>query len=561
MNRRAFLAGSLASTGLAACGRPPAAPVAPLGTAASAGLAARGHRWQAPFVAGGELQRADVVIVGAGVAGLSAAWRLAGQGLSVRLLELWSAPGGTAVSGTGPRGAYPWGAHYLTLPGPDALHVRRLLRDVGVITGADAEGRPTYSSDALCLAPEERIWDGGRWIDGLWPEAHAEPEDRRQRDAWSALVAEWSARVGADGLPAFTIPVAKSSKDPAIRALADRSFASFLDELGFTAPVMRWSLEYATRDDFGASLTDCSAWAGLHYFCSRRPDPGDARDLGTHVLTWPAGNGWLVDHLVTRAGVPVETGVVVRQVEVEDGRVRVWADVPGADGTARTLGIEAGSVVLAVPARLARRLLGAPPVGTPVGTPVVTDGPLDLAGFRALPDAALPDHAPWRVAQLQVSRLPSAHGVPTAWDSVVYGAASLGYVTATHQGGNYGGPSVLSWYQPVLGDPLAGRRALLDEPWEAARDLVLDDLGPSHPDLLDVLERLDVWHWGHGTVVPAPGLHRVGRLDALAALHPRVHLAHTDLSGVSLFEEASFHGIRAAEAVLALHGRPGATWL
>lgn len=112
---------------------------------------------------------------------------------------------------------------------------------------------------------------------------------------------------------------------------------------------------------------------------------------------------------------------------------------------------------------------------------------------------------------------------------------------------------MLTWYEPLIGNPAAGRATLLAEPWEAARDLVLDDLAPSHPDLLDVLERLDAWHWGHGTTLPAPGLHD-GRLDALLDVHPRVHLAHTDLSGLSLFEEASWHGLRAAEAALASLG-------
>ncbi|MDP2311700.1 MAG: hypothetical protein Q8P41_02250, partial [Pseudomonadota bacterium] len=218
-----------------------------------------------------------------------------------------------------------------------------------------------------------------------------------------------------------------------------------------------------------------------------------------------------------------------------------------------------GSTASAAPTRAPESSASPPPSATGAA-PLPTRGNLDLAGFLALPDAALPDQAPWRVAQLHVSRLPAALGVETAWDSVVYGAESLGYVTSTHQAGTYGGPGVLTWYQPLLGDPLAARRALLDEPWETARDLVLDDLGASHPDLLDVVERLDVWHWGHGTVRPVPGLHAPGRLDALHAPHPRVHLAHTDLSGLSLFEEASFQGIRAAEAVLTLFGRPADTW-
>lgn len=526
MNRRDLLQGGLWAAGLGLVAGVGVVGVAGLrsrstphpltGGIASAGLAARGHRWREPFTPGTGRSRCDVVIVGAGVSGLSAAWRLAGSGLSVRLLELWDAPGGTAIAGTGPRGAFPWGAHYLTLPGKDAVHVRRLLRETGVITGEDAEGRPTYG-DALCPAPQERIWDAGQWLEGLWPEAHAEPEDLRQRDAWEELVDTWTARVGADGLPAFTIPVAKCSMDPEIRALADVSFADWLTAQGFTAPVLRWTLEYATRDDFGARIGAVSAWAGLHYHCSRRPDVGDARDLGTHVLTWPQGNGWLVERLVERAGVRVETGAVVRGVETDAESVRVYVETDGIST------IDARYVILAVPSRLAHHLLPA----------------LSIDG---------PDQAPWRVAQLQVARLPAARGVPSAWDSVLYGANSLGYVNSAHTLG-YRGPAVLTWYEP------ADDRKALETTWEEARDRVLDDLSPAHPDLLDVLERLDVWHWGHGTVIPGVGVHRAGRLSALEDIHPRIFLAHTDLSGMSLFEEASWHGIRAAERIV------GGGWL
>lgn len=524
--RRRFLQGSLAGLATAGC-NPPLAPLP--GALASAGLHARGHRWEVPFVPGGPRRRADVVVVGAGVAGLSAAWRLAGRGLTVRVLELWDAPGGTALAGAGSRGPFPWGAHYLTLPNPEARHMRRLLRELGVITGEDGDGRPLYDPAALCLAPEERLWEGGTWIEGLWPAGHARPEDRRQREAWEELVRRWTARVGSDGLPAFSIPLAGSSADPALRSLAEVSFADWLDGQGLTAPALRWWLEYATRDDYGTTLADTSAWAGLHYHCARRPDPGDARDLGTHVLTWPAGNGWIVGELVSRIGVPVEVGATVRIIEADEAGVRVWGEAPSG-----VFGIDAAAVILAVPTRVAARLAG-----------------------RSL-DA--PDHAPWRVAQLQVSRLPSARGVPTAWDSVVFPSASLGYITSTHQLGAYGGAGVLTWYEPLTGDPAARRRELLDEDWGGLRDRVLDDLGPSHPDLLDCLERLDGWHWGHGTTRPVPGLHRPGRLESLWRPHPRVSLAHTDLSGVSLFEEASWHGVRAAEEALEVLGREEASW-
>src|SRR5689334_10657569 len=65
----------------------------------------------------GETRRARVVVVGAGVAGLSAAWRLRRAGFDeLVVLELESEPGGNARWGRNAVSAYPWGAHYVTLP-------------------------------------------------------------------------------------------------------------------------------------------------------------------------------------------------------------------------------------------------------------------------------------------------------------------------------------------------------------------------------------------------------------------------------------------------------------
>jgi hypothetical protein len=42
-----------------------------------------------------------------------------------------------------------------------------------------------------------------------------------------------------------------------------------------------------------------------------------------------------------------------------------------------------------------------------------------------------------------------------------------------------------------------------------------------------------------------------GRARAEAALPlGRIHFAHSDLSGISIFEEAQYHGVRAARAAL-----------
>ena len=49
---------------------------------------------------------------------------------------------------------------------------------------------------------------------------------------------------------------------------------------------------------------------------------------------------------------------------------------------------------------------------------------------------------------------------------------------------------------------------------------------------------------------PRPGFAWSEALAASALPLGRVHFAHTDLSGMALFEEAQYWGIRAAEAVM-----------
>ena len=39
-------------------------------------------------------------------------------------------------------------------------------------------------------------------------------------------------------------------------------------------PRLRWWVDYACRDDYGMTLDQTSAWAGLFYFCSRVLTPG-----------------------------------------------------------------------------------------------------------------------------------------------------------------------------------------------------------------------------------------------------------------------------------------------
>ena len=144
---------------------------------------------------------------------------------------------------------------------------------------------------------------------------------------------------------------------------------------------------------------------------------------------------------------------------------------------------------------------------------------------------------------------------PLSWDNVFYDSPSLGYVVATHQSGRDHGPTVLTWYYPFTGSGTAAR-AELDaasrEDWAAT---ALADLQRAHPDLRASCRRIDVAYWGHGMARPRVGSVFDPALAAAREPFGAIHFAGSELSGLSLFEEALDHGVRAAEEVLAALGR------
>ena len=87
-------------------------------------------------------------------------------------------------------------------------------------------------------------------------------------------------------------------------------------------------------------------------------------------------------------------------------------------------------------------------------------------------------------------------------------------------------------------------------------DVVLRDLEGAHPRIRDHVERIDVLRWGHAMVRPIPGVRTAAARGDGQRPFRSVHFAHTELSAVALFEEAFWHGTRAAEEVIEALGRP-----
>jgi hypothetical protein len=125
-------------------------------------------------------------------------------------------------------------------------------------------------------------------------------------------------------------------------------------------------------------------------------------------------------------------------------------------------------------------------------------------------------------------------------------------VVATHQAlRTVDGPSVLTHYQPLVHrDPDAVRAFALRQPWSAWRDNALRDLAVPHPGLERTVRRLDVMVWGHAMVRPTPGMMWGTARGRAGQPIDRVRVAHTDLSGIAIFEEAQYHGVDAAQSLM-----------
>jgi len=521
---------------LPACA-PPAAPLAGGWVGADA---ARGHRLRdlAALPAPALQRRAGVLVVGAGIAGLAAARTLIAAGLDdVQVFELEDVAGGNSRGHAMGGIACPLGAHYLPVPGEHATEVIELLDEFGL--RRIERGEAVYDERQLCHSPQERLYIDGHWHDGLLPPLAALPA--AQRGATLAQYRQFAEAVEqAGGARAFAMPTERAGWNDALAALDAQTFARWLDANGFDAPALRWYLDYCCRDDYGAGAAQVSAWAGLHYFASRHGfhAPGDAAEERDGLLTWPEGNGRLSRRLADGLGARLHpASVALRVTEQRDAvQLDVWND--GAQRVERWL---APQLVLATPLFVSARLLAEPP-----------------AALREV--AAQQRHAPWLVANLQLrDALDDRPGAPPSWDNVIYEAGPsgpmLGYVDAMHQSLNpVPGPTVLTAYWALGGDDdtqlRANRKRLLDTPWQDWAGAVVADLSRAHPDLASKLVRADLMRYGHAMSIPTPGLRGSAALRALAMPQPRMHYAHADLAGYSVFEEALYHGRRAAADVL-----------
>src|SRR5688572_23188678 len=153
-----------------------------------------GHRLREAWYerASGTPERVGVAIVGAGPAGLCAAWRLARSSFrDYRIFDLEPLAGGTSAFGTDGSVPYPWGAHYVPVPLEGNRALRVLLDEMGVL--APEAGPPKARERFRIREPEERLFIDGRWHPGLFPAAGAADGDWAELRRFEKLMDQWAA--------------------------------------------------------------------------------------------------------------------------------------------------------------------------------------------------------------------------------------------------------------------------------------------------------------------------------------------------------------------------------
>ena len=471
----------------------------------------------------------DVLILGSGIAGLTAAWKLRKEGHQDFLLVDGPQPYGNAAGGHFDDLAYPTGGHYLPLPSKESFHVREILSDLGIILRNPTAERPYYDERFILHAPEERLLFNGQWQDGFVPTDGVAQWELDEHKRFFKEVERLRALRGVDGRRIFVFPTELSSNDPEWAQLDRITLKAWLERNGYRSPTLHWYLNYCCRDDYGTRYDNVSAWAGLHYYCSRW---GEAENSGTGAwLTWPGGLSPLAEGMARSAQGLRRSGTAVSLKVADKGVSATCFEL--VNGVLRTWTVRARKAICAMPLFVAARVVDR------------------IADYGFDPKQHMPEYAPWVVSNFLMKDFPEElPRVPLSWDNVVYQEPGLGYVVSTHQDIRVKPPekTVFTAYLALSDRTPDAARKWLDKASPAELlDAVTVDLKSAYGwKFAPCVERVDITLRGHAMASPRPGFRSNVGLRALREADGPILFAHADLSGFSVFEEAAWWGYQAA---------------
>lgn len=482
-----------------------------------------GHQlWAKNFPEPIEEVHTKYLIVGAGISGLSACRFLNKRGYDdYLLLEMENHLGGNSSNGKNKYSKFPLGAHYLPLPNKENKEIIEFLRECEIYQGDDENGEPILDEYQMTFPQQERLFYKNSWQNDIVPQKGISVEAQLELNRFFELMDYYREKKDGEGKYWFAIPVEDSSWEPDLIQMEKMLFKSFLATENFKSEELLWFLDYSCRDDYGLGLDYVSAWAGIHYFAGRKNNW--SKKYKDQVFTWPEGNARLAKHFLKYIEGKQLTNHLVFDVTLNGDNVEVLSF---DNIQKKTKKVTAEKVLFATPQFVNERIFKN----------------RDTESFN---------YVPWLLTTITLKN-EFGGDEELAWDNVIYGSDGLGYIYDQHQNvDQIIGEKVITYYKSFsTNDCRKARKKLFSMKEIDLQNLVLDDLKKAHPLIEDFIIEMQFHKIGHAMIAPVPN-QIFGRAEkAKEPISDKIFFAHTDLSGISIFEEAFYQGIRTAEKMI-----------
>lgn len=488
-----------------------------------------GHRlWKSIFSSTPDkIHSFETLILGGGASGLSSAYYLSKhQYTDFALIELEDEIGGNAASGRNSTGSYPYGAHYLPVISSEMVELKEFLKEVGVIESETEENGIQYNDIYLCHYPDERLLLHGKWQDGLIPDWSLQTSDKKQIHLFFEMVHQLKYQKGSDSKYLFSLPVETSSSDQKYRELDKISFKEYLTQHSFTNEYLLWYLNYCCIDDYGCSIDKISAWAGLHYFCSRRSSKSNAES--DEVLTWPEGNFWLLNKMKNLVKGSIFSGRLVYKIEKKKDFLTLYSLNTKTDTIEQW---NCKQLIVAIPHFVVQHISSS------------------IQEFNDRKKHIL-HYSTWLVTTIELHSnvKEKFNGKGLSWDNVVYGSTSLGFVFSNHQELKSHKNTINLTHYICTEIP---RKKLLLMNKEQLWQLVLQEFKLLYDDFESNVISYDIHIWGHGMIQPL--VNTVFSKNAeqwQKNILNCIQFVHSDTSSLSVFEQAFYNGVNASKSII-----------
>lgn len=462
----------------------------------------RDHKSVSRFTAVNRSSDIDVIIVGAGAAGLAAAWHLKKSGKSVLVLENEPALGGVMLNPTPLwRGvSAPLGSTYFY--GYSGQR-KSFLDDIGAKPIETGE-------DGLVLGSNDPVidWWNPSKISSL-------PIPKMEREAFKTF------RAVLMSTPVPPFPLSRASREMTSQ-YAGMTAADYVSSRA--SATLSELMDLYCRSVLGAPSTQVSAYALLNFYSL---EFGDSFSIPCY--TFPGGLGTIAQKAQTYLGSEhIASNALVMSVENKNVHVEVkYVDTQTGEGRSLT----ARSAIIATPKPIARHIVKNIP----------------SAQFEAMGKVR---YAPYITVALYCNAPLFKERAFDFWISdkerrftdIIDATSSQDAVS-----GNVHRTSGGFVYMVSCPRPASDRMHMQDEAWLAAFAQQTAHAVDEHvPGAIDKIEEMHVFGWGHSMVVP-----EVGALSKLVPMINqsvgRIYFAHSDNDLAPAIENAMDAGFTAAE--------------